>query len=201
LAREHLTRRLVAVLAADVAGYSRLTGADEEGTHVRLKEHFRGLLVPKIAAHFGTVVKNTGDGLLAEFDSVVDAVRCAVDVQHGMGERNAALAPNDRIEFRIGINVGDVIRDDGDIFGDAVNVAVRLQAIAEPGGICLSDDAHRYVRDKIDVAFDDAGEQRLKNIGRPIRVFAVRDRGTAPPGAAGQTLHCRAAVREHERGS
>ena len=179
MAREHLTRRLVAVLAADVAGYSRLTGADEEGTHVRLKAHFKDLLVPKIAAHFGTVVKNTGDGLLAEFDSVVDAVRCAVDVQHGMGERNAALAPNDRIEFRIGINVGDVIRDDGDIFGDAVNVAVRLQAIAEPGGICLSDDAHRYVRDKIDVAFDDAGEQRLKNIGRPIRVFAVRDRGTA----------------------
>jgi TolB-like protein len=179
LAREHLTRRLVAVFAADVAGYSRLTGADEEGTHVRLKERLRGLLVPKIAAHFGTVVKNTGDGLLAEFDSVVDAVRCAVDVQHGMSERNAAVPPNDRIEFRIGINVGDIIRDDGDIFGDAVNVAVRLEAIAEPGGICLSDDAHRYVRDKIDVGFDDAGEQRLKNIGRPIRVFTVRDRGVA----------------------
>jgi class 3 adenylate cyclase len=107
LAREHLTRRLVAVFAADVAGYSRLTGADEEGTHVRLKERLRGLLVPKIAAHFGTVVKNTGDGLLAEFDSVVDAVRCAVDVQHGMSERNAAVPPNDRIEFRIGINVGE----------------------------------------------------------------------------------------------
>jgi class 3 adenylate cyclase len=126
-------RRLVAVFAADVAGYSRLTGADEEGTHVRLRQHLRELFTPNIAAHFGTVVKNTGDGLLAEFDSVVHAVRCAVDVQHGMAERNATVPPNDHIEFRIGINVGDIIKDDGDIFGDAVNVAVRLETIAEPG--------------------------------------------------------------------
>jgi class 3 adenylate cyclase len=141
LTREYPVRRLVAVFAADVAGYSRLTSADEEGTHARLREHLQDLFAPNIAAHRGTIVKNTGDGLLAEFDSVVDSVRCAVDVQHGMAERNATVPPNERIEFRIGINVGDVIRDAGDIFGDVVNVAVRLEAIAEPGGICLSDDA------------------------------------------------------------
>jgi len=179
LAREHLLRRLVAVFAADAVGYSRLTGADEEGTHVRLRQHLQALFAPKIAAYRGTIVKNTGDGLLAEFDSVVDAGRCAVDVQHGMAERNAAVPPNERIEFRIGINVGDIIKDAGDIFGDVVNVAVRLEAIAEPGGICLSDDAHRHVRDKLELVFDDAGEQRLKNIERPIRVFKVRDRGIA----------------------
>jgi TolB-like protein len=179
LAREHLLRRLVAVFAADAVGYSRLTGADEEGTHVRLREHLHALFAPKIAAHRGTIVKNTGDGLLAEFDSVVDAGRCAVDVQHGMAERNAAVPPNERIEFRIGINVGDIIKDAGDIFGDVVNVAVRLEAIAEPGGICLSDDAHRHVRDKLEIVLDDAGEQWLKNIERPIRVFRVRDRGIA----------------------
>jgi TolB-like protein len=179
LAREHLVRRLVAVFAADVAGYSRLTGADEEGTHVRLREHLQGLFAPNIAAHRGAIVKHTGDGLLAEFDSVVDAVRCAVDVQRGMAKRNAAVPPNERIEFRIGINLGDIIKDAGDLFGDVVNVAARLEAVAEPGGICLSDDAHRHVRNKIDVAFDDVGEQRLKNIERPIRVFRVRERGNA----------------------
>lgn len=179
MAREHLLRRLVAVFAADAAGYSRLTGADEEGTHVRLREHLQGLFTPNIAAHSGTIIKKTGDGLLAEFDSVVDAVRCAIDVQRGMAERNAAIPPNERIEFRIGINVGDIIKDEGDIFGDAVNVAVRVEAIAEPGGICLSDDAHRNVRNKLDVAFDDVGEQRLKNIECPVRVFRVRDRGIA----------------------
>jgi TolB-like protein/tetratricopeptide (TPR) repeat protein len=179
LAREHLLRRLVAVFAADAAGYSRLTGADEEGTHVRLREHLQGLFVPNIAAHRGTIVKNTGDGLLAEFDSVVDAVRCALDVQRGMADRNGAVPSNQRIEFRIGINVGDIIKDAGDIFGDVVNVAVRLEAIAEPGGICLSDDAHRHVRDKLDIACDDGGEQRLKNIERPVRVFRVRDHGIA----------------------
>ena len=179
LAREHLMRRLVAVFAADAAGYSRLTGADEEGTHVRLREHLQGVFAPNIAAHRGTIIKNTGDGLLAEFDSVVDAVRCAIDVQRGMAERNAAVPSTERIEFRIGINVGDIIKDAGDIFGDVVNVAVRLEAIAEPGGICLSDDAHRNVRNKLDVSFDDVGEQRLKNIECPIRVFKVRDRGIA----------------------
>jgi TolB-like protein len=175
LTREHLLRRLTCIFAADVAGYSRLTGVDEEGTHVRLKEHLRILIDPEIAAHRGHIVKNTGDGLLAEFGSVVDAVRCAVDVQRGMAERNSGLAPNTRIEFRIGINIGDVIEDNGDIFGDGVNVAARLEAIAEPGGICVSDDAHRQVRDKLDIAFDDAGEQNLKNIERPVRVFNVRD--------------------------
>jgi len=176
LTGEHLVRRLTAIFAADVAGYSRLTGIDEEGTHVRLKEHLRLLIDPKIAAHRGRIVKNTGDGLLAEFSSVVDAMRCAVDVQRGMAERNSDLPPNNRIEFRIGINVGDVIEDNGDIFGDGVNVAARLEAIAEPGGICVSDDAHRQLRDRLDIVFDDAGEQNLKNIERPVRVFRVMDR-------------------------
>ena len=124
-------------------------------------------------------MKNTGDGLLAEFNSVVDAIRCAVDVQRGMAERNSDVSPNIRIEFRIGINVGDIIEDNGDIFGDGVNVAARLETIAEPGGICVSEDAHRQVRDKLDIVFDDAGEQNFKNIGRPVRVFRVRDRGVA----------------------
>jgi TolB-like protein len=179
LTREHLVRRLTAILAADVAGYSRLTGMDEEGTHVRLKEHLRVLIDPKVAAYRGHIVKNTGDGLLAEFKSVVDAMRCAVDVQRGMAERNSDVPPNNRIEFRIGINVGDIIEDNGDIFGDGVNVAARLEAIAEPGGICVSDDAHRQLRDKLDIVFDDGGEQNLKNIGRPVRVFRVRDRSSA----------------------
>ena len=179
MAREHLVRRLTAIFAADVAGYSRLTGMDEEGTHVRLKEHLRVLIDPKIAAHRGHIVKNTGDGLLAEFNSVVDAMRCAVEVQGGMAERNSDVPPNNRIEFRIGINLGDVIQDNGDIFGDDVNIAARLEAIAEPGGICVSDAAHRQLRDKLDIVFDDVGEQNLKNIGRPVRVFRVRDRGAA----------------------
>jgi TolB-like protein/tetratricopeptide (TPR) repeat protein len=152
---------------------------DEEGTHLRLKEHLRVLIDPKIAAHRGHIVKNTGDGLLAEFSSVVDAMRCAVDVQRGMAERNSDVAPNNRIEFRIGINVGDIIEDNGDIFGDGVNVAARLEAIAEPGGICISDDAHRQVRDKFDITFDDAGEHNLKNIERPVRIFRVTDRVAA----------------------
>ena len=176
MTREPLVRRLTAIFAADVAGYSRLTALDEEGTHVRLKEHLSILINPKIAAYRGHIVKNTGDGLLAEFNSVVDAMRCAVDVQRGMAERNSDIPPNDRIEFRIGINVGDVIEDNGDIFGDGVNVAARLEAIAEPGGICVSDDAYRQLRDKLDIVFDDAGEQNLKNIGRPVRVFKVSDR-------------------------
>ena len=180
LTREYLVRRLTAIFAADVAGYSRLTGMDEEGTHVRLKEHLRVLIDPKVAAHRGHIVKNTGDGFLAEFNSVVDALRCAVDVQRGMAERNSDVPPNNRIEFRIGINVGDIIEDSGDIFGDGVNVAARLEAIAEPGGICISDDAHRQVRDKLNITFDDAGEQNLKNIERPVRVFRVMDRVAAP---------------------
>jgi TolB-like protein len=181
LTGEHLVRRLTAIFAADVAGYSRLTGMDEEGTHVRLKQHLRVLVDPKVAAYRGHIVKNTGDGFLAEFNSVVDAMRCAVDVQRGMAERNSDVPASHRIEFRIGINVGDVIEDNGDIFGDGVNIAARLEAIAEPGGICISDDAHRQVRDKLDIVFDDAGEQSLKNIERPVRVFRVRDGAAASP--------------------
>src|SRR5450631_1773036 len=171
--QDRIERRLAAILAADVAGYSRLTSADEEGTHVQLQAHLRTLVDPKIAEHRGRVVKNTGDGLLAEFSSVVDAVRCALDVQRGMAERNADVPEEKRIEFRIGINVGDIIIDRGDIFGDGVNVAARLEGLAKPGGICISDDAHRQVRGKFDVTFEDEGERQLKNIARPVRVFRV----------------------------
>ena len=131
-------RRLSAILAADVAGYSRLTGMDEEGTHARLQDHLRLLVDPKVAEHRGRVVKNTGDGMLAEFSSVLDAMRCAVEIQRGMAERNTDVPREKRIEFRIGINIGDIIVDRGDIFGDGVNVAARLEGIAEPGGICVS---------------------------------------------------------------
>src|SRR6266581_7904612 len=171
--RDRVERRLSAILAADVAGYSRLTGLDEEGTHAHLQGHLRSLVDPKIAQHRGRLVKNTGDGLLAEFSSVVDAVRCALDVQRGMAERNTEVPHEKRIEFRISINVGDVIIDRDDIFGDGVNVAARLEGLAKPGGICISEDAHRQVRGKFDVTFEDAGEQQLKNIARPVRVFRV----------------------------
>jgi adenylate cyclase len=172
-ATEHAERRLTAILAVDVAGYSRLTGMDEEGTHAQLTGHLRSLVDPKIAEHRGRVVKNTGDGLLAEFSSVVEAVRCAVDVQRGMVERNAEVPQGKRIEFRIGINVGDIIIDRGDIFGDGVNVAARLQGFAEPGGICVSARVQEDVQGKLDVAFEDAGDQHFKNIERPVRTFRV----------------------------
>ena len=171
--QDRIERRLAAILAADVAGYSRLTGLDEEGTHVQLQAHLRALVDPKVTEHRGRVVKNTGDGMLAEFSSVVDAVRCALDVQRGMAERNAGVPDEKRIEFRMGINVGDIIIDRGDIFGDGVNVAARLEGLAKPGGICISDDAHRQVRGKFDVTFEDIGERQLKNIARPVRVFQV----------------------------
>jgi adenylate cyclase len=169
--QDRVERRLAAILAADVAGYSRLTGADEEGTHVQLQEHLRVVVDPKIAEHRGRVVKNTGDGLLAEFSSVVDALRCAFDVQRGMAKRNADVPAEKCIEFRIGINVGDIIIDRNDIFGESVNVAARLEGLAEPGGITISEDAHRQIGGKCDVTFEDAGEQQLKNIARPVRVF------------------------------
>jgi TolB-like protein/class 3 adenylate cyclase len=168
------TRRLAAILAADVAGYSRLMGADEEGTLAALKAIRRELGDPKIAEHRGRIVKTTGDGLLAEFASVVDAVRCAVDVQHGMAERNADVPADKRIEFRLGIHQGDIIIDEGDIFGDGVNLAARLEGLAEPGGICVSRVVRDEVRDKLDLGFEDLGEQNLKNIARPIRVFRIR---------------------------
>jgi TolB-like protein/class 3 adenylate cyclase/cytochrome c-type biogenesis protein CcmH/NrfG len=174
MATERLERRLTAILAADVAGYTRLTGRDEEGTHLQLKEHLRVLVDPKISEYRGHIVKNTGDGMLAEFSSVVDAVRCAIDVQRGMAERNASLPQERKIELRIGINVGDVIIDGGDIFGDGVNVAARLEGIAEPGGICVSARVQEYLRDQFEIPFEDVGEQRLKNIARPVRAYAIK---------------------------
>jgi TolB-like protein/class 3 adenylate cyclase len=167
-------RRLAAILAADVAGYSRLMGADEEGTLAALKAIRRELGDPKVAEHRGRIVKTTGDGMLVEFASVVDAVRCAVEVQQGMAERNAGVPDEKRIEFRIGINLGDIIIDEDDIFGDGVNIAARLEALAEPGGICVSRVVRDQVRDRLDIAFDDKGEQQVKNIARPVHVFAVR---------------------------
>jgi adenylate cyclase len=172
-------RRLTAILAADVAGYSRLMGADEEGTHERLQAHLRELVNPKISEHRGRTVKNTGDGLLAEFPSVIDAVRCAVEVQRGMTDREPDVPDERRIRFRIGINLGDVIVEEHDIFGDGVNVAARLEALAEPGGVLVSNTVHDHVRDRLPFAFEDLGEQQVKNIARPVRVYAVRPQGTA----------------------
>ena len=171
------TRRLSAILAADVAGYSRLMGADEEGTHERLQAHLRELVNPKVAEHRGRIVKNTGDGMLAEFASVVDALRCATELQAGMAERNAAMPTDKRIEFRIGIHQGDIVIEDDDIFGDAVNVAARLESLAQPGGICVSARVRGDAAGKLDLAFEDMGQQQLKNIARPVRVYALRPEG------------------------
>jgi TolB-like protein/class 3 adenylate cyclase len=179
MSEARVERRLAAILAVDVAGYSRLMGADEESTHERLKAHFGELVHPKVSEHRGRVVKNTGDGLLSEFPSVVDAVRCAVDVQREMIARNAATPAGHRIEFRMGINVGDIIIEASDIFGDGVNIAARLEALAEPGGICLSAAAHEQVRDRLDIAFEDLGEQQVKNITRPVRTYAVARGGSS----------------------
>src|SRR6266576_228515 len=150
-----------------------LTGMDEEGTHVQLQDHLRSLVDPKIAEHRGRVVKNTGDGLLAEFNSVVDAVRCALDIQRGMAERNANVPQEKRIEFRVGINIGDIIEDGGDIFGDGVNVAARLEGIADRGGICISRQALDQIEGKLKLKFRELGRQNLKNISRPIEVYAI----------------------------
>jgi adenylate cyclase len=178
------TRRLAAILAADVAGYSRLMGADEEGTHERLKAHLGELVNPKINEHRGRVVKNTGDGFLAEFSSVVEAVKCAVEVQQGMAKRNVAAPPERWINFRVGINLGDVIVEEHDIFGDGVNVAARLEALADPGGICISRVVRDQIRDKLPHAVEDRGEQSVKNIGRPVRVYMLRPEAAADPAAA-----------------
>jgi adenylate cyclase len=167
------TRYLAAILAADVAGYSRLMGVDEERTHERLKAHRRQLVDPKIKEHHGRIVKTTGDGMLVEFSSVVDAVRCAVEVQRGMVERNADIAEDKQIKFRMGVNLGDVIAEDGDIYGDGVNVAARLEALAESGGICISGTVWDHIRDKLPYRFKDMGEQSVKNIARPVRVHAM----------------------------
>jgi adenylate cyclase len=168
------TRRLAAILAADVAGYSRLMGADEEGTHERLKAHRREFVDPKISEHSGRIVKTTGDGMLVEFASVADAVRCAAEVQRAMIDREAEMPDDLRIRFRVGINLGDIIVDGDDIFGDRVNVAARLEALAEPGGICVSRTVRDQIRDKLAYAFEDLGEQSVKNIARPVRVYALR---------------------------
>jgi len=174
-------RRLAAVLAADVAGYSRLMGNDEEGTLARLKFLRKTLIDPAIASHRGRIVKTTGDGVLVEFASAVDAARSSAEVQRRMAEQNAAWPQEQRIQFRIGIHVGDIIIDDNDIFGDGVNIAARLEGIAEPGGVCISDDTHRQIRGKIDVTFDDMGEQNLKNIVEPMRAWQLRLAGQAAP--------------------
>jgi adenylate cyclase len=180
-------RRLAAILAVDVAGYSRLMGEDEEGTHGRLKAHLRELIDPRIRVHHGRIVKNTGDGLLAEFQSVVDAVRCAVEMQRGMIDREPDVPEARRIRFRIGVNLGDVIVEEHDIFGDGVNVAARLEALAEPGGICISRVVRDQIRDKLPYAFEDMGEQQVKNITRPVRTYAVAlgasSRAALPVGA------------------
>ena len=169
------TRRLAAILAADVAGYSRLMGVDEEGTLERLKALRRELLDPKIAVHNGRIVKTTGDGMLVEFASVVDAVRCAVSVQQAMPERNTGIAADSRIELRIGINLGDVIVEGEDLYGDGVNIAARIEALADPGGVFVSNTVHDHVRDRLPFIFEDLGEQQVKNIARPVRVYRVRD--------------------------
>jgi adenylate cyclase len=174
LSGERVERRLAAILAGDVAGYSRLMGLDEEGTLAALKGHRRAVVDPKIAEHRGRIVKTTGDGILVEFASVVDAVRCAVDIQRQMTERNTQVPPERRIELRIGLNVGDIIIDDKDIYGDGVNIAARLQALAEPGGICVSRIVRDEVRDKLDFSFEDMGEQQVKNIARPVPTHRVR---------------------------
>ena len=202
------TRRLAAILAADVAGYSRLMGADEEGTLERLKALRRELLDPKIAEHHGRIVKTTGDGLLVEFASVVDAVRCAVAVQQAMPERNTGVAADSRIELRIGINLGDVIVEGDDLYGDGVNIAARIEALADAGGVFVSNTVHDHVRDRLPFVFEDLGEQQVKNIARPVRVYRVRDVGAAKSpvgaGAAGSAAARQAvdrgpAVRQYER--
>jgi adenylate cyclase len=169
------TRRLAAIVAADVAGYSRLMGADEEGTLERLRALRRELLDPKIAEHRGRIVKTTGDGLLVEFASVVDAVRCAVAVQQAMPERYADVTAGSRIELRIGINLGDVIVEGDDLYGNGVNIAARIEALADPGGVFVSNTVHDHVRDRLPFVFEDLGEQQVKNIARPVRVYRVRE--------------------------
>jgi adenylate cyclase len=182
------TRRLAAILAADVAGYSRLIGADEEGTHDRLKAHRRELVDPKIGEHSGRVVKTTGDGMLVEFPSIVDAVRCAAEVRRAMIDREAGVPEDRRIRFRVGINLGDVIVDGDDIFGDGVNVAARLEALSDAGGLCISRMVRDQIRDKLTYAFEDLGEQNVKNIARPVRVALSRKPGRKP---AAYPIGCR----------
>jgi adenylate cyclase len=177
------TRRLAAILAADVAGYSRLMGADEEGTLERLKALRRELLDPKIAEHRGRIVKTTGDGMLVEFASVVDAVRCAVAVQQAMPEQNTGVATENRIGLRIGINLGDVIVEGDDLYGDGVNIAARIESLADAGGVFVSNTVYDHVRDRLPFVFEDLGEQQVKNIARPVWVYRVREADASGPSA------------------
>jgi len=193
LSSEHVERRLAAILAADVVGSCSLIGIDEEGTLAQLKALRKTLFDPKIAEHHGRIVKNTGDGALVEFASVVDAVRCADEIQRSLAEQNTDVPQDKRIEFRIGIHVGDIVIADDDIFGDGVNIAVRLEGIAEPGGICISDDAHRQVRGKVGNTLEDMGSQSLKNIAEPMRAWRVHigpgpSPATKPPTEIAQPL-------------
>jgi adenylate cyclase len=194
MAEERAQRRLAAILAADVVGYSRLMGADEAGTLAQLKSHRRELLDPKITEHQGRIVKTTGDGMLVEFASVVDALRCVIEAQRDMRERNAATPKEKRIEFRFGLNVGDIIFDGEDIYGDGVNIASRLEGIAEPGGICVSGRVYEDARGKLDITFDDWGEQQLKNIAWPVRVYRVRLGGEAESARPPLTLPDRPSI-------
>src|SRR5271166_911023 len=169
------SRKLVAILAADVVGFSRLAGADEDRTLARLRALRSDLIDPTIAVHNGRVVKRTGDGALVEFRSVVDAVRCAIEIQNAMAERNAGVPDDRRIVFRIGVHLGDVVEEaDGDLMGDGVNIAARLEGVAEPGAICLSEDAYRQVRARLDLAISDLGATQLKNIAEPVRIFSLQ---------------------------
>ena len=207
-------RKLAAILAADVVGYSRLAGADEDRTLARLRALRSDLIDPTIAVHNGRVIKRTGDGALVEFRSVVDAVRCAIEVQNGMVERNAGVPQDRRIEFRIGIHLGDVVEEsDGDLMGDGVNIAARLEGVAAPGAICLSEDAYRQVKARLDLSVSDLGKTQLKNIAEPMRVYSLqvgtrrsgqgtgdhRNRRRAARRHARQALDRRAAVRQYER--
>ncbi len=207
-------RKLAAILAADVVGYCRLAGADEDRTLARLRALRSDLIDPTIAVHHGRVIKRTGDGALVEFRSVVDAVRCAIEVQNGMVERNAGVPQDRRIEFRIGIHLGDVVEEsDGDLMGDGVNIASRLEGVAAPGAICLSEDAYRQVKARLDLSVSDLGSTQLKNIAEPIRVYSLqvgtrRDKGgrdlghrdePAGDGSAAEAVDRRPAVRQHER--
>ncbi len=174
MAEARVERRLAAVLAADVAGYSRIMGNDEEGTLRALKSCRRELIEPKLTEHRGRIVKTTGDGALVEFASAVDAVRCAMEIQRGMAERNAVIPEHRRVEFRIGINIGDIILDDGDIYGDGVNIAARLESVASPGAICLSENTYMQIKGKLPINVSDMGVQQLKNIAEPVRVYSVQ---------------------------
>ncbi len=213
MSSERVERRLAAILAADVAGYSRLMGRDEEGMLAQLKSFRKALVDPAIAEHRGRIVKTTGDGMLIEFASAVDAARCAVDIQRRMATQNTDVPQDQRIEFRIGIHLGDIIIDDNDIFGDGVNIAARLEGIGEPGGVCISDDAHRQIRGKVDIlrryGFADAQEHRRADAGL-ARTDCRRSWFRGPNGFVSsrasscspqQTLCCSSAIHQHERRS